>query len=67
MPKMPTAQRQRLNQLMAVRKKKTLSKLEDRELRGLLAQLDDKSFWNLAEAIEIEARKTDRRKMRKTG
>lgn len=67
MPKMPAAQRRRLNLLMEMSKKTSLSKQEDRELRGLLEQVDRQTYWNLAEAIEIEARESANRKMRETG
>lgn len=67
MPKMPAAQRRRLTLLMSMSKKKSLSKQEDRELRELLEQVDRKTFWNLAQAIEIEARESGNRSMRKTG
>jgi len=67
MPKMPTTRRKRLDALMELSKGRRLTKPEDRELRGLLDLIDRQTYWNLAQAIETDARQSAERKMRKTG
>jgi hypothetical protein len=67
MPKMPSAKSKLLTVLMEESKNRRLTKGEDRELRELLDLVDRQTYWNLAKAIEIEARESANRKMRKTG
>jgi hypothetical protein len=68
MPKLSAAKSRRLSALMEKRKDEGLTRKEDRELRDLLDLVDRQSYWNLAEAIEIEARSSSApRRVRKTG
>jgi hypothetical protein len=65
MPKMPAAKSRRLTALIEKGKRARLTKKEDREVRALLDQMDRQSYWNLAQAIEIEARMAESPKVRK--
>ncbi len=61
MPKMPSLQNRRLTFLMEESKDRRLTNGEDKELRALLDLVDRQTYWNLAKAIEIEARESANR------